>query len=52
MRQHDVTHEKVVGNLFMGHLVGLIGEPTVPSHIHSTCLIVWRVFTASYELLG
>jgi len=29
MRQHDVTHEKVVSNLFMGQLVGSLFEPTV-----------------------
>jgi len=28
MRQHDVTHEKVVSNLFMGQLVGSLFEPT------------------------
>jgi len=30
MRQHDVTYEKVVGNFFMGYLVGSLAEPTAP----------------------
>jgi len=44
MRQHSATHEKVTINLFMGQLMSSLAEPTVPPHVHSTCLFVWRVF--------